>query len=48
MKKYNAPLANIVEMQIKDVITVSSGAQGSVLAYSFRDIIADGSEWIAN
>ena len=48
MKKYMTPLFDVLTVQTKDVITVSAGEQGVIKSYSFKDIIADGSEWISN
>ena len=48
MKKYMTPLFDVLAIQTKDVITVSVGEQGTMRSYTFKDIVADGSEWIAN
>ena len=46
MKKYSTPLFNIVEAQMKDIITVSVEKQGEAQVYTFGNIISDGSGWI--
>ena len=45
MKKYMTPLFDVLEVQIKDVITLSVGESGVMRSYAFGDIISDGSDW---
>ena len=46
MKKYSSPLFEMVDVQVKDVITVSAGSQGKLTRFNFSEIISDGSDWI--